>query len=76
MFLIVLGIIHKKLHLRIFAISLFAITLIKLFVYDIANLDTISKTVVFISLGVLLLIVSFLYTKYKNFIFDEEVKKS
>jgi uncharacterized membrane protein len=71
LFLIVLGIGMKKLHLRIFAIALFAITLLKLFLYDIADLDTIKKTIVFISLGILLLIISFLYTKYKNVIFDE-----
>lgn len=68
--LIVLGIsLHKK-HLRVGAITLFAITLAKLFFYDIADLDTISKTVVFVSLGILMLIVSFLYTKYKSFIFE------
>jgi uncharacterized membrane protein len=66
LFLIVLGIIMKKVHLRIFAITLFAVILLKLFFYDIADLDTISKTVVFVSLGILLLIISFLYTKYKN----------
>lgn len=71
LFLIATGIVLKKLHLRIFAIALFAITLLKLFFYDIADLDTIKKTIVFVSLGILLLIISFLYTKYKNVIFDE-----
>jgi len=47
------------------------LTLLKLFFYDIAELDTISKTVVFVSLGVLLLTISFLYNKYKDFIFEE-----
>ena len=70
--LIVLGIYQHKKHLRIGAIALFAVTLIKLFFYDIAELDTISKTVVFVSLGILLLIVSFLYNKYKNLIFETE----
>lgn len=71
-FLIVLGIIYKKLHLRIFAIAVLALTLCKLFFYDLAELDTISKTIVFISVGILLLITSFLYTKYKNVIFEDE----
>ena len=73
--LIVLGIIKKKKHLRIGAIVLFAVTLIKLFFYDIADLDTISKTVIFITLGVLLLIISFLYNKYKNLIFDKSTEQ-
>ncbi len=68
--LIVLGINRNKKHLRIGAITLFAVTLAKLFIYDIAELGTISKTVVFVSLGILLLIASFLYNKYKNLIFD------
>ena len=67
--LIAFGIWKNKKHVRILAIFLFAITLIKLFFYDITHLDTISKTIVFVSLGVLLLIISFLYNKYKQKIF-------
>ncbi len=70
--LIILGIYYRKAHLRIGAIVLFSLTLIKLFLYDLSDLGTISKTVVFVSLGILLLIISFLYNKYKQFIFDEE----
>jgi len=69
--LIVIGIWKKKKHLRIGAISLFGITLIKLFFYDISHLNTISKTIVFVSLGLLLLLISFLYNKYKHLISDE-----
>ena len=69
--LIALGIWKNKKHLRIGAISLFGATLIKLFVYDISHLDTISKTIVFVSLGILLLIISFLYNKYKHIISNE-----
>ena len=68
--LIILGIYQHKKHLRVGAIGLFGITLAKLFFYDIADLDTISKTIVFVSLGILLLIVSFLYNKYKSLIFE------
>lgn len=69
--LIILGIWKNKKYLRISAIILFGITLIKLFFYDIASLNTISKTIVFVSLGLLLLIISFLYNKYKHVISDE-----
>jgi uncharacterized membrane protein len=64
--LLFIGLIRQKKHLRIGAISLFGITLFKLFAYDLASLNTISKTVVMILLGVLLLIASFLYNKYKD----------
>jgi len=69
--LIVIGLWKKKKHLRIGAIVLFTVTLIKLFFYDISYLDTIAKTIVFVALGVLLLIISFLYNKYKDFLLDD-----
>jgi len=69
--LIVLGIWKNKKHLRIGAIVLFTVTLVKLFFYDISHLDTISKTIVFVALGILLLIISFLYNKYKHLITEE-----
>jgi len=69
--LIGLGISGRKKYLRIAAITLFAATLVKLFFYDITKLDTIMKTVLFLALGVLMLIISFLYNKYKNYLFGE-----
>lgn len=72
LFLVVVGIYFKKRHLRIGAIVLFAITLGKLFLYDISQLSTIAKTVVFVSVGILMLIVSFLYTRYKSVIFGSD----
>jgi uncharacterized membrane protein len=66
LFLIIIGIWKHQKHLRIGAIVLFGLTLIKLFFYDIADLNTIAKTIVFVSLGVLLLIISFLYNKYRE----------
>lgn len=70
LFLIALGIYQSKKYLRIGAIVLFGVTLIKLFFYDIASMNTITKTIVFVSLGILLLIISFLYNKYKHKIDD------
>ncbi len=70
--LIVLGIWKKKRHVRIGAIVLFSITLVKLVIYDISHLNNIAKTLVFVLLGVLLLIISFLYNKYKHIISDED----
>ena len=64
--LVIIGIWKNKKHLRIGAIALFAVTLIKLFFYDISHLKTIPKTIMFVSLGVLLLVISFLYNKFRN----------
>ena len=76
LWLIVFGIWKNKQYLRLGAIVLFGITLIKLFFYDISHLNTISKTIVFVSLGVLLLVISFLYNKYKNKINNEVENES
>ena len=67
-----IGIFKRKAHLRIGAIVIFVITLGKLFFYDIAHLGYIQKTIVFVVLGILLLIISFLYNKFKDRIADEK----
>lgn len=66
LFLITLGLLKNIRYIRIAAIVLFAVTLIKLFLYDLAAMSTIARTLVLISLGVLMLIASFLYNKYKR----------
>lgn len=74
LFLIAMGIWQKKKYLRVAAIVLFALTLVKLFFYDIAHLSTIAKTIVFVVLGVLLLLISFLYNKYARRMEDEKTE--
>jgi uncharacterized membrane protein len=66
LFLIILGIRKEKRHLRILGMLLFGVTLVKLFFYDLTNLETIAKTIIMIVLGGLLLVVSFIYNKIKN----------
>jgi uncharacterized membrane protein len=64
--LIILGLWKNQKHIRLTAIVLFGITLVKLFIYDMAEMSTIAKTIVMMILGILLLIASFLYNKYKR----------
>jgi uncharacterized membrane protein len=66
------GIWKKQKYIRLAAIVLFIITILKLFLYDLAGSGTITITVSFISLGVILLLVSFLYNRYKEVLFGEE----
>jgi uncharacterized membrane protein len=66
LFLIILGLWKDLKYIRISAIVLFAVTLIKLFVYDMEDMSTIAKTIVMMILGVLMLTASFLYNKYKR----------
>ncbi len=72
--LIVIGIWKRRKVLRLFAISLFAITLIKLYLFDLRDISTGGKIIVFLALGVLLLIVAFLYQKFKQAIFGDDEK--
>lgn len=73
--LISIGIWKKQKHIRIIAMAWFGITLIKLFAYDLSDLSNIRKTIVLVSLGIILLITSFLYNKYKEKISSEEGDK-
>lgn len=74
--LIAVGIMRKNKALRLCAIALFAITLIKLVSFDTWNLSTGYRIVAFITFGVILLIVAFLYLKFKTLIFgDDEPKR-
>jgi len=73
--LISYGFWKNKKHIRLLAIGLFSLTLIKVFFYDIADMSTISKTVIFIILGILLLITSFLYNKFNSITSKENEKE-
>lgn len=70
--MLIFGIRQHKQYIRISSIVLLGLTLLKLFMYDLASLNTISKTVVLIILGIILLITSFLYTKYKDIILGSD----
>lgn len=62
--------------LRLFALFLFAITLIKLAVIDIQKMNEAGKIIAFILLGAILLTVSFMYQRLKKLINSEEIEKS
>jgi uncharacterized membrane protein len=64
------GMRHKLSLLRVIALSLFALTILKLFVYDISNMGQGAKIAAFVILGVILLLVSFMYQKIKNLFTD------
>lgn len=71
-----LGMKYRFKMLRIIALILFGITLIKLFVYDISNIAPGGKIAAFILLGVLLLVVSFMYQRLKKIIIDDANTKN
>lgn len=63
MFLIYFGLFKQMKYLRIEGFVLFGIIMVKLFLYDLKHLDTLSKAIVFVVLGVLFLVSSFFYQK-------------
>jgi uncharacterized membrane protein len=71
---LIIGIKKQWKNLRIIALSLLGLTIVKLFVYDIKNVSETGKIIAFILLGVLILIISFVYQKIKKLVTDEASK--
>ena len=63
--------LHQKV-LRIISLSTFGIVLLKLILKDLWAMPTIGKIIVFIILGLILLILSFLYQKLKDVLFKND----
>lgn len=64
--LTILGFLFNKKHLRMQGIIILFISIFKVFIYDIRELEVIYRTISYIFLGIILLLISFLYTKYKD----------
>ena len=67
-----LGMKHKNQTLRVVSLSLFSLTLLKLFLFDIINIPAAGKIVAFFCLGVILLVVSFMYQRLKYILIKDE----
>lgn len=68
---LIIGIKKQQKSLRIIALSLLGLTILKLFLYDISNISETGKIISFILLGILILIISFVYQKIKVLVIDE-----
>jgi hypothetical protein len=73
--LMMLGMRFKDRGLRIVSLTLFSVTLFKLFVFDIRDIPPAGKIAAFFCLGVLLLIISFMYQRVKKIIIDDAKPK-
>jgi hypothetical protein len=71
---LIVGIKKQWKQLRIISLTLLGMTIAKLFVYDIKNVSETGKIVAFILLGILILIISFVYQKIKKLVVDETPK--
>ena len=70
--LVILGIMKNQKSQRISGMVLMGLTLIKIFFYDLANMSNISKTMVLIIMGLILLAASFMYNRYLGKMKNEE----
>lgn len=71
---IYIGMKWKSKNIRIISITLLGITLLKLFLFDLRNLSEGGKIAAFISLGILLLVISFMYQRLKKLLLDNDRK--
>ncbi len=69
-----LGMRYKYRPLRIISLTLFTLTLLKLFIFDIKNIPAGGKIAAFFCLGIILLVVSFMYQRLKKIIVEDEQK--
>lgn len=66
------GFLRRNRALRIAAIALFGITILKVFLYDLSFLTTLYRIFSFIGLGAVLLGISYFYQRFKDRIFGAE----
>lgn len=69
-----IGIWRREQGLRLLSIGIFGVTILKIFLYDLSFLTTLYRIFAFLGLGLILLLVSYLYQKYKTVIFDTPAK--
>lgn len=62
--LLAIGFLNDKAVYRIFGLVVFSATLCKVFLYDLSYLETVIKVILFISFGVVMLAISYAYTRF------------
>jgi uncharacterized membrane protein len=70
--LMTIGIWKRARFIRMEAIILFGVSILKIFIYDLSFLDTLYRIFSFVGLGVILLAVSYLYQRYGENILGSE----
>lgn len=77
MFGIYFGIVKKVKPLRYLSLFVLAMTIIKVFIFDLSFLDSLGRIISFMGLGTILLLLSFVYQKYSTQIkklINEDIK--
>jgi uncharacterized membrane protein len=71
-FMFLAGLWRKNVTVRLTALACFVLSLGKFFIADFVHLDNLSRIVSLTAIGMLLLVIAFLYEKLKRIIFDNE----
>jgi uncharacterized membrane protein len=66
------GLVRRSVSARMMSIIVFALTLGKLLVLDSLTFTTVQKVIAYVILGILLLVVSFFYQKFRQQLFSDE----
>ena len=69
--LFIIGMLYRTKYFRIMSILLFAATLAKLLLIDSMSFSSVEKVFAYVFTGTILLVISFLYQKYKKLIFND-----
>lgn len=70
--LVILGILKNRKEVRVSGIVLMGLTLLKIFFYDLSDMSNISKTMVLIIMGLILLLASYMYNRFLEKMKNEE----
>jgi hypothetical protein len=65
--ILAIGFIRKSRFLRIYSLVVLSFVIAKILIFDLPSLDTWAIVLVFLSLGILLLVISFYYSRVKHF---------
>ncbi|MBR4625051.1 MAG: DUF2339 domain-containing protein, partial [Alphaproteobacteria bacterium] len=71
--LFLMGFWLKLKHLRILGFVMSGVTVVKLFFYDVWNSELWVKAILFVAVGAIFMLVSFIYTKYLKKDSDEQI---
>jgi uncharacterized membrane protein len=72
--LISIGMRRKNLEMRLAGMVLLFITLFKIFLIDVWGMTQLGRIISFVSLGVLILVISFMYHRLKRLIFEDNAE--
>lgn len=70
--LIAYGIWKKHKGVRFSAMILLVVTLLKVTIFDLSRANTLTRTISYIALGGILLLISYLYNRYKDLLFGKD----